>query len=79
MTEGWAEIGDHKNRLRIEVDRATAPLMGLLTHRRIGGSLFCQFVLSALEMDDTSKPSPYRKGPRRYRFSVNGVFPVAAC
>ncbi len=57
MTEGWAEIGDHKNRLRIEVDRATAPLMGLLTHRRIGGSLFCQFVLSALELDDTSKPN----------------------
>jgi hypothetical protein len=73
MTEGSAEIGDDKNRLRIEIDRATAPLMGLLTHRRIGGSLFCQFVLSALEMDDTSKPSPYRKGPRRYRFSVNGV------
>jgi hypothetical protein len=47
--------------------------MGLLTHRRIGGSLFCQFVLSALEMDDTSKPAPYRTGPRRYRFSVNGV------
>jgi hypothetical protein len=75
MTEGWAEIGDHKNRLRIEVDRATAPLMGLLTHRRIGGSLFCQFVLSAQELDDTSRPSPYRNGPRRYRFSVNGVLP----
>jgi hypothetical protein len=73
MTEGWAEIGDHKHRLRIEVDRATAPLMGLLTHRRVGRSLFCQFVLSALEMDDTSKPAPYRTGPRRYRFSVNGV------
>ena len=36
MTEGWAEIGDHRTRLRIEVDRATAPLMGLLTHRRVG-------------------------------------------
>ena len=35
MTEGWAEIGDGKTRLRIEVDRATAPLLGLLTHRRI--------------------------------------------
>ena len=73
MTEGWAEIGDEKTRLRIEIDRATAPLMGLLTHRRIGGSLFCQFVLSALELDDTRKPSPYRDGPRRFRFSVNGA------
>jgi len=78
MTEGWAEIGDNKSRLRIEIDRETAPLMGLLTHRRVGGSLFCQFVLSALEMDDTSKPTSYRKGPRCYRFSVNGVLPVAA-
>jgi hypothetical protein len=75
MTEGWAEIGDDKTRLRIEVDRASAPLLGLLTHRRIGGSLFCQFVLSALELDDTSKPSPYRNGPRRFRFSVNGILP----
>ena len=75
MTEGWAEIGDDKTRLRIEVDRATAPLLGLLTHRRIGGSLFCQLVLSALELDDTRNPSPYRAGPRRFRFSVNGILP----
>jgi hypothetical protein len=75
MTEGWAEIGDAKTRLRIEIDRETAPLLGLLTHRRIGGSLFCQFVLSALELDDTRKPSPYRDGPRRFRFSVNAALP----
>ncbi len=75
MTEGWAEIGDHRSRLRIEVDRAVAPLLGLLTHRRVGGSLFCQVVLSALELDDTRKPSPYRCGPRRFRFSVGGVAP----
>lgn len=75
MTEGWAEIGDGKTRLRIEVDREAAPLLGLLTHKRIGGSLFCQFVLSALELDDTRKPSPYREGPRRFRFSVNRALP----
>jgi hypothetical protein len=75
MTEGWAEIGDDRTRLRVEIDRESAPLLGLLTHRRIGGSLFCQLVLSALELDDTSRPSPYRTGPRRFRFSVNGVLP----
>ena len=72
MTEGWAEIGDGKTRLRIEVDRATAPLLGLLTHRPPvagGESLFCQLQLSALELDDTSKPGAYRPGPRRFRFS----------
>ncbi len=75
LSEGWAEFGDDKTRLRIEVDRATAPLMGLLTHRpakRADGSagLFCQLQLSALELDDTRKPSSYRDGPRRFRFSL---------
>jgi hypothetical protein len=78
MTDGWAEIGDDKTRLRIEVDRCTAPLMGLLTHRttkRSNGSagLFCQLQLSALELDDTRKPSNYRDGPRRFRFSISAV------
>ena len=73
MTEGWAELGDDQNRLRIEVDRATAPLLGLLTHKRVGGSLFCQLALSALELDDTRKPSPYRDGPKRFRFSISTV------
>ncbi len=73
MTEGWAELGDDQNRLRIEVDRATAPLLGLLTHKRVGGSLFCQLALSALELDDTRKPTPLRPGPRRFRFSVTAV------
>lgn len=75
MTEGWAELGDTKNRIRIEIDRQTAPLMGLLQHRQVGGSLFCQLALSALELDETRKPSPYQKGPRRFRFSVKATLP----
>jgi hypothetical protein len=78
MTDGWAEIGDGKTRLRIEVDRSTAPLLGMLTHRparRADGSdgLFCQLQLSAMELDDTRKPSAYRQGPRRFRFSLKAV------
>jgi hypothetical protein len=71
MTEGWAELGDVATRIRIEVDRQTAPLLGLLSHRRVGGSLFCQLILSALELDETRKPSPYRDGPRQFRFSIS--------
>jgi hypothetical protein len=76
MTEGWVEIGDDRTTLRIEVDRCTAPLLGMLTHRsakRAAGStsLFCQLQLSALELDDTRKPGRYREGPRRFRFSVS--------
>jgi hypothetical protein len=73
MTEGWAEIGDGKTALRIETDRATAPLLGLLTHRMAGRKLFCQIQLSAMELDDTRKPDAYRPGPRRFRFSVGAV------
>ena len=73
MTEGWAEIGDDSTRLRITVDREIAPLLGLLTHRPAAGSLFCQLVLSALELDETRKPSAYRDGPRRFRFGIEAV------
>ena len=71
MTEGWAEIGDGRTALRIELDRAVAPLLGMLTHRVSGGKLFCQIQLSALELDDTRKPEIYRPGVRRFRFSVS--------
>jgi hypothetical protein len=73
MTEGWAEIGDGTTMLRIEVDRATAPLLGMLTHRQAGAKLFCQIQLSALELDDTRKLGAYQAGPRRFRFSVGAV------
>ena len=70
MTEGWAALTDGKTGVRIAADRATAPLLGMLTHKRVGGSLFCQLQLSALELDDTRKPDAYARGPRRFRFSL---------
>jgi hypothetical protein len=73
LTEGWAELSDGTRTVRVEVDRETAPLLGLLTHREVGGSLFCQLILSMLELDDTSRPTPYRKGPRNARFSLIGA------
>jgi len=70
LTEGWAEISDSMRGVRVEVDREVAPLLGLLTHREVKGRLFCQFMLSMLELDDTSRPTPYQVGPRRVRFSL---------
>jgi hypothetical protein len=70
MTEGWAELSDGMCGIRVEIDRETAPLLGLLTHREVKGRLFCQLMLSALELDDTSRPTPYLGGPRRARFSI---------
>ena len=72
MTEGWVELGDDRARVRVSVDRGVAPLLGLLTHRRAGGSTFCQLSLSALELDDTRKPAAARNEARRVRFSVTG-------
>ena len=78
MSEGWAEIGDGRTGIRVTVDRTIAPLLGMLTHRPLttrngGRSLFCQLQLSALELDDTRKPSSYSHGPRRFRFSVSAI------
>lgn len=79
MTEGWAELSDGRHFIRIEVDRAVAPLMGLLTHRRLRGGLFCQFILSALELDDTRKPTSLTDAPRRFRFRIRGGDLSATC
>ncbi len=78
LTEGWLEIGDDKTRLRIDVDRGIAPLLGMITHRAArdnhgGPSLFCQVQLSAAELDDTRKPASYRNGPRRFRFGLSAA------
>jgi hypothetical protein len=78
MTEGWLDIGDATTRLRIDVDRACAPLLGMIVHRlardhRQQRSLFCQVQLSAAELDDTRKPASYREGPRRFRFSLSAL------
>jgi hypothetical protein len=73
MTEGWAELGDDATRVRIAVDRTTAPLLGLLTHRRAAGSVFCQLQLSALELDETRKPCSFAAGSRRFRFGISAA------
>lgn len=70
MTEGWLDLTDGAHTVRVTVDREMAPLVGLINHRDAGGKLFCQLLLSALELDDTRKPAPYREGPRRFRFSI---------
>lgn len=72
MTEGWAELSDGKSFIRVTVDRSVAPLLGLLTHRPLRGGVFCQLMLSALELDDTRRPDALYDGPRRFRFRISG-------
>jgi hypothetical protein len=70
MTGGWVEIGDHAHRLRIEVDKSCAALVGLLAARQIHDQQFCRISLSALEFDETRKPAAEAIKPRRFRFSL---------
>jgi Glycosyl hydrolase family 57 len=71
-TEGWIRLADDRHAIDVSIDRETAPLIGLVNHRKAGDKLFCQLLLSALELDDTRKPKAYRQGPRRFRFSIDG-------
>jgi hypothetical protein len=71
-TEGWIRLADDRHAIDVSIDRETAPLIGLVNHRKAGDKLFCQLLLSALELDDTRKPKAYRQGPRRFRFSIGG-------
>lgn len=69
MTEGWLDIGDAERRLALLVDKATAAMIGLVTHRPARGQVFCRVALSALEFDETRKPAKAAR-PRRFRFSL---------
>ena len=71
-TEGWIEFTDNRHAIHVAIDREIAPLIGLVNHRKAGNKLFCQLLLSAMELDDTRKSKAYRDGPRHFRFSVSG-------
>jgi hypothetical protein len=73
MSEGVVEFGDARRTLRLSIDKAAAALIGLVTHRPIGDSVFCRFALSALEMDETRKPEEGWDGPCRYAFTLGLV------
>jgi hypothetical protein len=70
MTGGWAELGDDRTRLRVTVDQETAALIGLVTARSVHDSQFCRLSLSALEFDETRRPSVETIRPRRFRYGL---------
>lgn len=74
LTEGWCEVEDGTRGFRVTVDKSTSALVGLLIHKRVGRSLFCQLMLSAMEMDDTRNPDT-RATKRRFKFSLTTTSP----
>jgi len=55
ITEGDIELVDAQHCLRVEVDKSSAALIGLITYRQVEDSYFFRLALSALEMDETSR------------------------
>lgn len=64
MTEGVFEFGDARRTVRVEIDRSSAAVVGMVTYREVGDSFFCRLSLSALENDETRRPSPDLRLPR---------------
>jgi len=58
ITDGVVELGDRTRTLRIEVDKASAALVGMVTYQAVRDSYFCRLSFSAAEVDETRKATP---------------------
>lgn len=80
MTEGWLQVDDGNNGVRLEADLAMAAVLGLVEHKTAHGRLFCRLMLSAMELDETRKPEPHRHNRRvRYTTRLLKVDPGGFC
>ena len=55
ITDGNLLIGDHSNTLKINIDKTKSALVGLIKHEKLNDSYFTRAILTAREIDDTSK------------------------
>lgn len=55
ITDGIVDLGDRQRTLRIEVDKASAALVGMVTYQRVRDSYFCRLSFSAAEVDETRR------------------------
>ncbi len=61
ITEGIVEIGDRLRAIRVDVDKAAAALVGMVTFEPIGDTYFCRVSFSAAEVDDTRRATPLER------------------
>jgi hypothetical protein len=54
MTEGLAELGDSRHKIRVSVDKTTAALTGHIVYAPVGERYLYRLILSAMETDDTA-------------------------
>ena len=55
VTEGILEIGDGTRTLRVDVDKASAALVAMVTYQPIRDTYFCRVSFSAAEVDETRR------------------------
>jgi hypothetical protein len=55
VTDGTIELGDRRRVLRIEVDKTSAALVGMITYQPVRDSYFCRVTFSAAEVDETRR------------------------
>lgn len=75
ITDGRVELGDRARTLRIDVDKASAALVGMVTYQPLRDSYFCRLSFSAAELDETRKATaldPSRPLVCRFVISAQG-------
>ena len=73
VTDGVVEIGDASHIVRVEVDKTSSALIGLLTYREVRGTFFCRVAFSASELDETSRLGEQPQAPALSRFTIRGM------
>lgn len=58
ITEGVVELGDATRCVRVEVDKTSAALVGLMTYHAVRPTFFCRLSFSAAEVDETRRTVP---------------------
>ncbi|MBF0258998.1 MAG: hypothetical protein HQK62_09190 [Desulfamplus sp.] len=59
ITDGIIDIGDADHYIRVNVDKQSAALIGMIVYSKVDDVWFYRLILSAMEMDDTSMQSLY--------------------
>lgn len=69
ITGGVVELGDAERRIRVEIDKTAAAVVGLVTFRPVGDTWFGRLALSAQENDETCRPGS-TSTVRRFRLAL---------
>lgn len=72
ITSGWVEMGDARKSVRVEIDKTSAALIGLMSYREIGESYYCRLAFSAGEMDETRRINEPNAFKMECRLRISG-------